>query len=237
MSKRLRASARALVGTGTGVALVAFATPALAQGEFDQPPGYQAPATPEVDANAPGLKLGDGATLAEPRVLDIKFVVEDIGDTADTGGNGDDADEPEPDPKPDPDPVPDANSGAREERVGGQRKFVLQAGVLFGESEAQLSEEALAALEDVAAAIEEEQPQWVNIFGFTDSQGSYDHGVALSNERAENTQVALVSLMTNSSGITFNLNGYSEEYYLYDNSTPEGRQKNRRVEISWPTGG
>ncbi|NJP68978.1 OmpA family protein [Streptomyces spiramenti] len=125
----------------------------------------------------------------------------------------------------------------REERTGGQRKFVLQAGVLFEESEADLSEESLASLEAVAAAIEEEQPEWVNIFGFTDSQGSYDFGVQLSNERAENTQLALIDLMGDAGDITFNINGYSEEYFLYDNSTDEGRQKNRRVEISWPTGG
>ncbi|NJQ06907.1 OmpA family protein [Streptomyces lonarensis] len=114
---------------------------------------------------------------------------------------------------------------------------MLQAGVLFEESEAQLSEESLAALEAVASAIEEEQPEWVNIFGFTDSQGSYEFGVQLSNERAENTQLALIDLMDDAGDITFNINGYSEEYFLYDNSTAEGRQKNRRVEISWPTGG
>jgi outer membrane protein OmpA-like peptidoglycan-associated protein len=103
---------------------------------------------------------------------------------------------------------------------------------------ATLSDESLAALEVVAEAIKEEQPEWVNIFGFTDSQGSYEHGVMLSNLRAENTQVALVDLMGDiDTTITFNLNGYSEEYYLYDNSTEEGRQKNRRVEISWPTSG
>ncbi|WP_130796381.1 OmpA family protein [Streptomyces otsuchiensis] len=245
MSQRPRTSGLALVGVGTGVAMLAFATPAFAQDdEYEQPPGYEQPATPEVDVNAPGLKLGDGATLAEPRVLDIKFVIEEIGGGAESGdgaGSGDAS----PDPSPDPDPPREEPGGAgvdggsdtREERTGGQRKFVLQAGVLFQENEADLSDEALEALEAVAEAIDDENPEWVNIFGFTDSQGSYDFGVQLSNLRAENTQLALIDLMDDASGITFNLNGYSEEYFLYDNSTEEGRQKNRRVEISWPTSG
>jgi outer membrane protein OmpA-like peptidoglycan-associated protein len=232
MKNRLRSAARVVAGAGTGVAMVAFAAPALAQ-DVDLPPGYEVPATPDVDANAPGLKLGDGATLADPRVLDIKFVVEDIGGApADDDAGGD------PDPDPEPDPGADTDGGAREERVGDQRKFVLQAGVLFEEGDAELSADSLASLEVVADAIKEEQPEWVNIFGFTDSQGSYEQGVALANLRSENTQVALVDLMGDGdTGIVFNLNGYSEEYYLYDNSTEEGRQKNRRVEISWPTGG
>lgn len=34
----------------------------------------------EVDANSPGLMLGDGATLGKVRVLDIKSIVEDMGE-------------------------------------------------------------------------------------------------------------------------------------------------------------
>ncbi len=63
----------------TGVTVLAVGTPAVADegdGEIDQPPGYEAPPAPEIDSNAPELMISDGAELAEPEVLDIKFVTE-----------------------------------------------------------------------------------------------------------------------------------------------------------------
>ncbi|GAA2050216.1 OmpA family protein [Streptomyces cheonanensis] len=208
--------------------------------EFEQPPGYEAPAVPDIDANAPGLMLGDGATLAEPRVLDIKFITEDTGGAAqdpppNSGGNNE---EPPPDPGTAPEQEPERSPGGeqREERTGGQHKFTLQTDVVFGKNSDEITEESRAALAEVAAAIDEYQPDQVNVFGFTDNLGSYENGVTLSANRARNTQTVLLELIEDPSGITFNVRGYSEDYPLYDNSTEEGRQKNRRVEISWPSG-
>ncbi|GAA2360857.1 MULTISPECIES: OmpA family protein [Streptomyces] len=236
----VRVSLVAAVGT---VAVLAWSTPALAdEGDdtFEQPPGYEAPAVPDIDANAPGLMLGDGATLAEPRVLDIKFITEDLGSAADPPPNsGGSNEEPPPaNPDPDPDPVPNPGTGGeqREERTGGQHKFTLQTDVVFGKNSDEITEESRAALAEVAAAIDEYQPDQVNVFGFTDNLGSYENGVTLSANRARNTQTVLLELIEDPSGITFNVRGYSEDYPLYDNSTEEGRQKNRRVEISWPSG-
>ncbi|MFF2374120.1 OmpA family protein [Streptomyces xiamenensis] len=228
----------AAVGT---VAVLGLSTPALAddaEDDYQQPPGYEAPAVPDIDANAPGLMLGDGATLAEPRVLDIKFITEDLGTAADpppnSGGNNED---PPADPDPEPDPAPGTGGGEqREERTGGQHKFTLQTDVVFGKNSDEISEESRAALAEVAAAIDEYQPEQVNVFGFTDNLGSYENGVTLSANRARNTQTVLLELIEDPSGISFNVRGYSEDYPLYDNETEEGRQKNRRVEISWPSG-
>ncbi len=107
--------------------------------------------------------------------------------------------------------------------------------MLFAEGSDVLSGDAQESLEEVAAAIDEYQPTEVNIFGFTDDQGSYESGEALSENRARNTQDALVDLIEDPSSISFNVRGYSEDFPLYDNSTEDGRQRNRRVEISWPT--
>ncbi|MGW0979532.1 OmpA family protein [Streptomyces xiamenensis] len=227
----------------TGVAVLMFPAPALADEgdeDFEQPPGYEAPATPDIDANAPGLMLGDGASLAEPRVLDIKFITEDTGGgTQDpppnSGGNNDESPAP-PDSEPDPDPGSGPAGEQREERTGGQHKFTLQTDVVFGKNSDEISEESRAALAEVAAAIDEYQPEQVNVFGFTDNLGSYENGVTLSANRARNTQTVLLELIADPSGISFNVRGYSEDYPLYDNETEEGRQKNRRVEISWPSG-
>jgi outer membrane protein OmpA-like peptidoglycan-associated protein len=222
----------------TGSAVLTLGTPAVAQdegGETEQPPGYEEPEAPEIDETAAGLMLSDGATLAEPRVLDIKFVTEDLGGGEDTGsgGNGSSGGGGGEDPGGE---TPDGDgAGQREEYTSGQHKFTLQTDVLFAEGSDEISEEAQDSLAEVAAAIDEYHPPEVNIFGFTDDQGSYESGRALSDSRAQNAYEALQSLIENPDGILFNVRGYSEDYPLYDNSTEEGRQRNRRVEISWPT--
>ncbi|RKN46989.1 OmpA family protein [Streptomyces hoynatensis] len=242
----------------TGVAVFAWGTPtALADDGDDgveQPPGYEAPATPEVDPDAAGLKLGDGATLAEPRVLDIKRITENLGtgeqsgadggtggdsdgsgDAGDPGDSGDAGDSGETGGEGDGGQSTDSGGSRREEQTGNTHKFTLQTDVIFGEGSDEITEASADALREVAAAIDEYQPSQVNIFGFTDDQGSYESGVTLSTNRARNTQQVLLGLIEDPSGIQFNVRGYSEDYPLYDNSTEEGRQRNRRVEISWPT--
>ncbi|MEO3754307.1 OmpA family protein [Streptomyces sp. B6B3] len=248
MTHRGRRAGRAAMLAVTSATVLAVGTPAIADeddGEIDQPPGYEAPPAPEIDSNAPGLLISDGAELAEPEALDIKSVIESLGtgeteddDTGDdtgnddggtggdTGGTGGGETE---------EPVEDGGGEQREEISSGQHKFTLQTDVLFAEGSATLGPDAEDALMEVAEAIDEYQPTEVNIFGFTDDQGSYESGVTLSNDRARNTQVALVDLLEDPSGISFNVAGYSEDFPLYDNRTEEGRERNRRVEISWPT--
>ncbi|WP_323384952.1 OmpA family protein [Streptomyces calidiresistens] len=239
------------MAAATAVAL-GIGAPAFADenGEYEQPPGYEAPAPPQIDANAPGLMLGDGATLAEPRVLDIKFVIEDTGTPPaatpepenpnppvgdDEGSEDEEPPVEEENSPPDEGTAVDSAGETREERTGNQRKFTLQTDVIFGKDSDVVSDEAREALAVVAEAIAEHSPAEVNVFGFTDNLGSYEHGVTLSNNRARNTQQVLVELLDDPSGINFNVRGYSEDYPLYDNGTEEGRQKNRRVEISWPS--
>ncbi|UED84402.1 OmpA family protein [Streptomyces profundus] len=242
----IRHQARIAVVASTAAAVWAFGVPLAAADESDepveQPPGYEAPAPPEVDPDAAGLMLTDGAALADPRVLDVKFVVQDIGG-AQPQETDPEVEEPtegateQPTRPPEEDGQgPNGGGEQREERTSGQHKFTLQTDVLFERGSDEISGEAEEALADVAAAIEEYQPSQVNIFGFTDDIGSYESGVTLSENRARNTHLVLLELLTNADTIDFNVRGYSEDYPLYDNNTEEGRQQNRRVEISWPTG-
>ncbi|MDT0310363.1 OmpA family protein [Streptomyces sp. DSM 44917] len=221
-----------------GAAVLTFAAPAVAVEDDDPPrqapPTEQTPEVPEIDPNAAGLMLGSGAELAEPRVLYIESVTETLGQ----GSGG--GQEPSADPSASPGPEgqqPNGEGGGeqREEVTGGQRTFTLQTDVIFQEGSAEIGGQAREALTEVAAAIEEYQPERVNIFGFTDDQGSYESGLTLSQQRAENTRDVLLDLLPDAGPISFNVRGYSEDYPLYDNETEEGRQRNRRVEISWPT--
>jgi outer membrane protein OmpA-like peptidoglycan-associated protein len=127
------------------------------------PPGTEATAAApvEVDANDPDLKLPDGATLAQPKVLDIKSVVEDQ--------SGDE----------------------RREDTNSDVKFALQAEVLFPKDSAKLSGEAKARIATIALEIKTQNATRIRVFGFTDNLGSSAHGDVLSRQRADAVQKVL----------------------------------------------
>jgi outer membrane protein OmpA-like peptidoglycan-associated protein len=172
----------------------------------DDPPGSTSSAAPpvEVDANSPGLKMVDGATLAPAKVLDIKSVVEDLG------------------------------GEQRREDTNTDITFALQAEVLFGKDSADLNAKAHARIKAVADEINKQDAKKIRVFGFTDNLGSYEHGKVLSKQRADAVQQQLAKDLD--PGTSFEIRGYSEDYPIANNSTEEGRKKNRRVEVSFQRG-
>ncbi|MDN3247639.1 OmpA family protein [Streptomyces mutabilis] len=122
----------------------------------DDPPGTEASAAApvKVDPNDPDLKLPDGATLAQAKVLDIKSVVEDQ--------SGDE----------------------RREDTNTSVTFALQAEVLFGKDSAKLGAEAKSRITGIAEEIKNQNATRVRVFGFTDNLGSSAHGDVLSKQRA-----------------------------------------------------
>ncbi|GAA3391502.1 OmpA family protein [Streptomyces roseoviridis] len=127
-----------------------------------------------------------------------------------------------------------------EEEGGEQRRedtnvdvtFALQAEVLFPKDSAKLSPSATARIAAIAAEIKKQGAGRVRVFGFTDDLGTYEHGLKLSKQRADAVQQVLARDLD--PGTTFDIRGYSEDYPIADNSTEEGRKKNRRVEVSFP---
>lgn len=172
--------------------------------EYSEPPDNIGNSRPPVklDTQAAGLRLADDAELAPAKVLDIKFVSEEV-------------------------------SGAeRREDSTEKTKFTLQAEVLFPKNSAKLNSGARDRISEIAEEVDQQGARRLNIFGFTDDLGSYAHGQKLSKARANAVQLALAEALD--SGVGFNVRGYSEDYPVADNKTEEGREKNRRVEISFP---
>ncbi|MEW2283861.1 OmpA family protein [Streptomyces sp. NPDC047841] len=128
-----------------------------------EPPGTEpsAAAPVKVDPTDPDLKLPEGATLAEAKVLDIKSVVEDQ--------SGDE----------------------RREDTNADVTFALQAEVLFGKDSAKLGAEAKARIAGIAEEIRKQNATQVRVFGFTDNLGSSAHGDILSKQRANAVQAVL----------------------------------------------
>ncbi|MFE4534176.1 OmpA family protein [Streptomyces scopuliridis] len=204
-SRRPAATALAAVVLLAGVQFT-MAPGARADETPSTPPGTESTSPPpQVDGNAPGLKLRAGATLAPAKVLDIISVVESEG------------------------------GEERREDTNENVKFALQAEVLFGKDSARLSSAANSRIAAIAEEIKKQGATKVRVFGFTDDLGSAAHGDVLSKQRAEAVHGVLQGQLT-SAGVTFEIRGYGEQYPIADNSTEEGRKKNRRVEVSFPRG-
>ncbi|MFF2095423.1 OmpA family protein [Streptomyces sp. NPDC058202] len=202
---------RAAATTFTALAiLVTLGLPGPAHADDDPsaPPGSVTTSPPpDVDANSPGLKLADGATLAGAKVLDIKSVVEDLG------------------------------GEERREDTNADVTFALQAEVLFPKDSSKLNPDAQSRIQAIADEIKAQKATTVRVFGFTDNLGSYAHGLSLSKNRAEQVHDRLAAALGSSdTDITFEVRGYSEDYPIADNTSEQGRRKNRRVEVSFPRG-
>jgi outer membrane protein OmpA-like peptidoglycan-associated protein len=131
--------------------------------------------------------------------------------------------------------VEDLGGEERREDTNENVTFALQAEVLFPKDSSKLNPEARSRINAIADEIKKQNATNVRVFGFTDNLGSYAHGLTLSKARAEAVHDQLAAAL--GGNVTFEVRGYSEDYPIADNSTEEGRRKNRRVEVSFQRGG
>ena len=110
--------------------------------------------------------------------------------------------------------------------------ITLDSGVLFDVDKYNLRPEAQEVLKNLAVVLKEAGIKSFEIDGHTDSDASEEHNKTLSDNRAKSVKEFLAS-----QGVTANIttNGYGESRPIASNDTPEGKQKNRRVEIIIPT--
>ncbi|MFF1453228.1 OmpA family protein [Streptomyces sp. NPDC058274] len=127
--------------------------------------------------------------------------------------------------------------GGEERRVDTNENvtFALQAEVLFPKDSSKLNPEARSRIQAIAEEIGAQNASNVRVFGFTDNLGSYAHGLTLSKKRAEAVHDQLAANL--GGDVTFEVRGYSEDYPIADNTSEQGRRKNRRVEVSFPRSG
>ena len=110
--------------------------------------------------------------------------------------------------------------------------ITLDSGVLFDVDKYNLRPEAQEVLKNLAVVLKEAGIKSFEIDGHTDSDASDEHNKTLSDNRAKSVKEFLAS-----QGVAANIttNGYGESRPIASNDTPEGKQKNRRVEIIIPT--
>jgi outer membrane protein OmpA-like peptidoglycan-associated protein len=109
-----------------------------------------------------------------------------------------------------------------------EEKVILE-GVNFKPGSAELIMESYAALDKVAQSLLGHPEIVVEIHGYTDSIGDRAFNKRLSQRRAEAVLNYLVS--KGLSPARLKAIGFGEENPIADNRSPEGRAKNRRVEL------
>jgi len=87
----------------------------------------------------------------------------------------------------------------------------------------------IPTLDSIAAFLRIESKASVNVLGHTDNSGKEDYNLTLSSQRAEVVAEFLLDRGVDSERVNFIGKGSSQP--VLPNDTPEGRRKNRRVEI------
>lgn len=109
-------------------------------------------------------------------------------------------------------------------------KVTFDSGVLFATNKYDLNAEAKKNLREFANILKEYNDADVAIFGHTDSTGSDAINDPLSVNRANSVASYLKTLGVSPAQIK-NVEGFGSKEPVADNSTVEGRAKNRRVEV------
>jgi len=110
-----------------------------------------------------------------------------------------------------------------------KEKIVITDTIYFGSGKANILPVSFPILDEVARVLMENPKIKIRIEGHTDSMGNDETNMRLSQSRAESVMKYLIR--KGISAERMEAKGYGETMPVADNSTPEGRAKNRRVEF------
>nr|WP_179022634.1 OmpA family protein [Winogradskyella forsetii] len=122
--------------------------------------------------------------------------------------------------------------GATVERVddGIVLTFDEQSGVYFATEKYNINDKSQATLNKLAGVFKEYPDTNILVVGHTDNTGNDAYNMTLSKNRAQAVTNYLMGKGLSSG--RFTTHWFGEEQPMYDNSTAEGRSKNRRVNIA-----
>jgi outer membrane protein OmpA-like peptidoglycan-associated protein len=119
---------------------------------------------------------------------------------------------------------------AKIERVGEGIKITFDSGILFETNKSELQPAAKANIQNLANILNKYPDTNILIEGHTDSTGTTAYNQQLSEKRAASVSDYCKGLGVAGPRIT--TIGYGETQPVVSNSTSDGRQQNRRVEVA-----
>ncbi len=121
-------------------------------------------------------------------------------------------------------------TGVEVERVGDNIQLSMPSNITFATGKAVINPEFNSILDNVGETLAKYESTIVHIAGHTDDVGSAEFNQQLSVNRANSVRDALRAKGVIPERLV--TTGYGESLPIADNATAEGRQKNRRVEIT-----
>jgi len=108
-------------------------------------------------------------------------------------------------------------------------KFTLSSDLLFPINSSYLTDKAKVELDKLSKLLKNDASKKIRVDGHTDATGEAGYNQWLSEKRAASVEKFLVDAGIPASRIS--TQGLGQTKPVADNKTPEGRQKNRRVEV------
>ena len=121
-------------------------------------------------------------------------------------------------------------TGVTVTRSGDQIILNMPNNVTFDSNASQLKPAGANTLSGVAMVLKEYEDTRVHIIGHTDSSGSRELNMRLSEQRAESVGTALISMGDDASRL--NMSGVGPDQPVASNSTAAGKAQNRRVTLT-----
>jgi len=127
--------------------------------------------------------------------------------------------------------IDNALPGAEVERVGEGIKLTLKENaVRFNVNKSTLTTQAQANLDKLVPVFKEYADTNIQIFGYTDSDGTDEYNLGLSRDRAAAVKTYLIGKGLAAS--RFTTTGMGEADPIASNETADGKSQNRRVEFA-----
>lgn len=122
-----------------------------------------------------------------------------------------------------------AGTGVSVTRVGDEIVLNMPGNVTFDSDRAEIRPDFYPVLNSVVLVIKEYEKTIIEVTGHTDSTGSDQHNLELSQRRSDAVGGYLKGQGVNPVRVL--TQGFGEQYPIAENETPAGRQQNRRVEL------
>ncbi|SCY24134.1 Outer membrane protein OmpA [Pseudomonas sp. NFACC37-1] len=123
-----------------------------------------------------------------------------------------------------------ANTGVEVQRQGDQIKLIMPGNITFATDSANIASSFYQPLNNLANSLKEFNQNQIEIVGYTDSTGSRQHNMDLSQRRAQSVATYLTSQGV--SGANLSSRGAGPDNPVASNADVNGRAQNRRVEVN-----
>jgi len=121
-------------------------------------------------------------------------------------------------------------TGVRVVRNGDNITLVMPSNVTFDFDQAAIKASFYPVLDSVALVLDEYDKTIIDVVGHTDSTGSHQYNQGLSERRADSVAKYLISQKV--AAVRIETFGMGETRPIASNATSQGRQLNRRVELT-----